>query len=84
VYDQKTVAWYKILMGVPSLFVPVKELPSEKDSPETLRAKMGTASDGSRGIAKVPMPNTANKFGKADKYEGNPFGYSQEDEDHYW
>jgi EH domain-containing protein 1 len=71
-------------MGVPSSFLSVKELPSEKDSPETLRAKMGTNSGGSKGIAKVPIPKTGNKFGKADAYEGNPFGYAQEDEDHYW
>lgn len=59
-------------------------LPSERDSPETLRAKMGTVSGGSKGIAKVPLPKSGNKFGKADSHDSNPFGYSQEDEDHYW
>lgn len=66
---------------IPSL---MEELPSERDSPETLRAKMGMSSGGSRGMASVPVPKTAAKFGKQDQYESNPFGYSQEDEDHYW
>jgi hypothetical protein len=57
-------------------------LPSEKDSPETLRVKMG---DSSNGIAKVPIPTNANKFGKkADTVENNPFGFSQDDSDRYW
>lgn len=62
----------------------VQELPSEKDSPETLRAKMSTASGGSMGIANVPIPRAANKYGKSDAYEANPFGYAQDDEDNYW
>lgn len=61
-----------------------QELPSERDSPETLRAKMGTASGGSKGMASMPLPNSANKFGKATGHESNPFGYSQDDADHYW
>uniref|UniRef100_A0A7R9WYF2 Calmodulin n=2 Tax=Craspedostauros australis TaxID=1486917 RepID=A0A7R9WYF2_9STRA len=64
---------------IPSL---MEELPSERDSPETLRAKMGTASAGS---ASVPLPKSAAKFGKKpEAHESNPFGYSQEDTDHYW
>merc|ERR1711935_306122 len=62
----------------------MEDLPSEKDSPETLRAKMG------RGVANpnamsVPMPTRTEKFGKKD-IEGasNPFGYGAEDEDNYW
>ena len=62
----------------------MEELPSERDSPETLRAKMGAATGASGGMASVPVPKTAAKFGKQDQYESNPFGYSQEDEDHYW
>lgn len=62
----------------------MEELPSERDSPETLRAKMGGGSGGSASMADVPIPKTANKYGKQDQFEGNPFGYSQEDEDHYW
>ena len=53
-----------------------QELPSERDSPETLRAKMGTASGGSNGMASMPLPNTANKFDEANGHESNPFGYS--------
>ena len=60
----------------------MEELPSERDSPETLRAKMGANAHTS--MANVPIPNTGNKYGKSDKYESNPFGYSQEDEAHYW
>jgi hypothetical protein len=75
-----------VLIGILVFFfcLSLKELPSERDSPETLRAKMGTASGGSRGIANVPLPKTGNKYGKVDEYESNPFGYSQEDQDHYW
>lgn len=62
----------------------MEQLPSERDSPETLRAKMGTVSGGSKGIAHVPLPKAGNKFGKIDSYESNPFGYSKEDEGHYW
>jgi len=49
-----------------------------------LRAKMGAA--GQNGIAKVPIPATSHKFGKKDDHisASNPFGYSQDDQDHYW
>lgn len=60
----------------------MEELPSERDTPETLRAKMGTSSGGTTG--NVPVPQTAAKFGKKDQFESNPFGASQEDGDHYW
>ena len=54
-------------------------LPSERDSPETLKAKMGM------GTASVPVPMAATKFGKsAQADETNPFGYSADDEKHYW
>jgi len=58
----------------------MEELPSEKDSPETLRAKMG----GAPGVAKIPIPKTAAKFGKQEEFESNPFGPSQDNKDHYW
>jgi len=58
----------------------MEQLPSEKDSPETLRAKMG----GSPSMATVPVPSTSNKYGREDNYESNPFGYSQDDTAHYW
>jgi EH domain-containing protein 1 len=64
------------------LFLFSQELPSEKDSPETLRAKMGTASGGSR--ANVPLPKPGNKFGKQEQDESNPFGYAADNQDHYW
>lgn len=56
-------------------------LPSEKDSPETLKAKMA----GNENTANVPIPTAANKFGKKeDNAESNPFGFSATDETHYW
>jgi GTPase SAR1 family protein len=60
----------------------MEELPSERDTPETLRAKMGSATGGPSGF--VPVPKTAAKFGKKDQFESNPFGFAQDDEDHYW
>jgi GTPase SAR1 family protein len=60
----------------------MEELPSERDSPEMLRAKMGVASGGS--MANVPIPKTHNKFGKQDHHESNPFGVSADDEENYW
>lgn len=65
---------------IPSL---MEELPSERDSPETLRAKMGGAVGPSKNMP-MPIPKTGNKYGKVDQYESNPFGYSQDDADHYW
>jgi len=62
---------------IPSL---MEELPSEKDSPETLRAKMG----GAPSAANIPIPKTAAKYGKQEDFESNPFGPSQDDKDHYW
>jgi len=58
----------------------MEELPSEKDSPETLRAKMG----GAPSAAKIPIPKTAAKYGKQEDFESNPFGPSQDNKDHYW
>jgi EH domain-containing protein 1 len=78
-FSQKQIDALDVVLNVdiPHL---MEELPSEKDSPETLRAKMGSAPP----VANVPLPNTANKYGKQDQHDGNPFGYAQEDEDHYW
>jgi len=62
----------------------MEQLPSAKDSPETLRAKMD-AQDASASNAYVPIPTRAGKFGKkATEGESNPFGYDEADEDHYW
>ncbi|CAB9522341.1 EH domain-containing protein [Seminavis robusta] len=60
----------------------MEQLPSERDSPETLRAKMGS---GNPNSSNVPVPTMNAKFGKkADAIDNNPFGYSEEDQDHYW
>lgn len=58
----------------------MEELPSEKDSPETLKAKLGEATGGV-----VPLPTRGAKFGKADPSTAasNPFGAAEE-EDEYW
>lgn len=56
-------------------------LPSEKDTPESLRAKGGAAKASSTN---VPMPSRAEKFGKKDTNEANPFGVGADDEDNYW
>lgn len=58
----------------------MEELPSEKDTPETLRAKLGEVSG-----SDVPLPTRGAKFGKADAdtAASNPFGAS-EDADEYW
>ena len=57
----------------------MEQLPSERDTPEMLRAK------GAGGMVNVPVPTTAAKFGKKpDASESNPFGYSQDDAAHYW
>lgn len=66
---------------IPSL---MEMLPSEKDSPETLKAKMA-ASTISGNNAPVPLPTRGDKFGKKpDENESNPFGYAEDDSDHYW
>lgn len=56
----------------------MEELPGEKDTPETLRAKLGDA-----GV-NVPLPTRAGKFGKQSiNNASNPFGAAEED-DEYW
>ena len=60
----------------------MSELPSEKDSPETLRSKLGGDNPSS---VSVPIPKVSGKFGKKDDAnKGNPFGYDEADEEHYW
>lgn len=54
-------------------------LPSEKDTPETLKAKYA---DTSRDDVAIPVATA--KFGKKEAYESNPFGFAEDDEDHYW
>mmetsp|Transcript_8295 Transcript_8295/g.17909 ORF Transcript_8295/g.17909 Transcript_8295/m.17909 type:complete len:560 (-) Transcript_8295:344-2023(-) len=55
----------------------MEELPSEKDSPESLRAKLGEAG------TNVPVPTRNSKFGKPNAAASNPFGMA-EDEEEYW
>lgn len=64
----------------------MEELPSEKDTPETLRLKMGSAAITNPNSVNVPVPTRADKFGKgsAEGQGANPFGYSATDEDNYW
>jgi len=62
----------------------MEELPSEKDTPETLRQKLGAASVNPSSV-NMPIPSGANKFGKSnDGYEANPFGFEQSNEEMYW
>lgn len=60
----------------------MEELPGEKDTPETLRAKFDETSE---ERVDVPLPTRAGKFGKTDTANAasNPFGASEE-EDNYW
>jgi len=60
----------------------MEELPGEKDTPETLRAKFGDSSP-----EVVPLPTRGAKFGMSDATSNaasNPFGASENDEDNYW
>eukprot|EP01082_Thalassiosira_pseudonana_P009812 g8723.t1 g8723 contig33:72834-74534(+) len=61
----------------------MEELPSERDTPETLRAKLTDSGMGSSSV-NIPLPTRASKFGKSDAGASNPFGFSEEDEDNYW
>lgn len=57
----------------------MEELPSERDTPETLRAKLGDAG------TDVPLPTRMAKFGKAEASDAasNPFGAAEEANE-YW
>lgn len=62
----------------------MEELPSEKDTPDVLRQKMGSATT-NPNATNVPLPMRADKFGKkADDNAANPFGFGSENEDNYW
>ncbi|KAI2489787.1 hypothetical protein MHU86_24809 [Fragilaria crotonensis] len=58
-------------------------LPSEKDSPATLKAKLA-ASSISGSNANVPLPTRNDKFGKKADNASNPFGFDEADTDNYW
>ena len=43
---------------------------------------MGTGNDVS---SNVPVPTMNSKFGKKiEEFENNPFGFAEDNEDHYW
>lgn len=55
-------------------------LPSEKDDPESLRAKMGSEAVTNPKSNYVPLPTGNEKFGKrSEEGSANPFGHAQED-----
>jgi GTP-binding protein EngB required for normal cell division len=59
----------------------MEELPSEKDTPETLRAKFGS---GDAVAEVVPLPTRGAKFGREEAVgAANPFGLSEQEDD-YW
>lgn len=62
----------------------MEELPSEKDTPDILRKKMGDVTLSNPNAMNVPVPTRNEKFGKQDLGGSNPFGYSEEAEDKYW
>ena len=62
----------------------MEELPSERDTPEMLRKKMGDMNITNPAALNVPVPTRSEKFGKADVGGSNPFGYSEDVEDKYW
>ena len=61
----------------------MEELPSERDTPETLKKKMGGAASNPDAL-NVGLPSSAAKFGKTAAADANPFGYGEEDGDAYW
>lgn len=62
----------------------MEELPSERDTPEMLRKKMGDVNISNPAALNVPVPTRSEKFGKADVGGSNPFGYAEDVEDKYW
>jgi hypothetical protein len=73
---QKTVD--RTCSSRPQTILPFQELPSERDSPESLREKMSGSS-----LATVPIPTTEGKFGPKPSVN-NPFGFDESDEEHFW
>jgi len=71
-----------LTVDIPKL---MEELPSEKDTPDVLRQKMGTANINNPNSMNVPVPTRSDKFGKkVDETGANPFGYAEDNEDNYW
>lgn len=69
-----------LTVDIPKL---MEELPSERDTPETLRKKMGAMNVRNPNASTVPVPISAAKFGKRED-NANPFGFAAEDSDNYW
>lgn len=70
-----------LTVDIPKL---MEELPSERDTPEILRQKMGRSA-ANPNTQSVPLPTRSDKFGKRpDENGANPFGFSEENEDNYW
>lgn len=79
--DQTAMLENCLVRDIPKL---MEDLPSEKDTPEILRRKMGNTNVVNPNGANVPVPNRGDKFGnQADEDAANPFGHAVEDED-YW
>jgi EH domain-containing protein 1 len=79
--EQVTLLEKCLTVDIPKL---MEELPSERDTPEILRQKMGATSI-NPNANNVPVPTRADKFGKrADENGANPFGFGADNEDNYW
>ncbi len=68
-----------LTVDIPKL---MEMLPSEKDTPETLRRKLGGGMQ-NPSASYVPIPPVGSKFGKNEN-TANPFGFESTDEDNYW
>ena len=68
-----------LTVDIPKL---MEMLPSEKDTPETLRRKLGGGIQ-NPSASNVPIPPIGSKFGKNEN-TANPFGFESTDEDNYW
>ena len=68
-----------LTVDIPKL---MEMLPSEKDTPETLRRKLGGGIQ-NPSASYVPIPPVGSKFGKNEN-TANPFGFESTDEDNYW
>lgn len=62
----------------------MEQLPSERDTPDILRQKMGSSGAKNPDAANVPVPKRSDKFGKKQDTGANPFGYTAENESEYW
>lgn len=79
--EQITLLEKCLTVDIPKL---MEELPSERDTPEILRQKMG-ATTINPDAQNVPVPSRADKFGKKkDENSANPFGFGADNEDNYW